>query len=213
MAEHHYDREVVTEHHRRRVDDLEAVVLGATTAHRRLEESLRRWESAPGAPSDPVGAEEGRIVDRVIGELIRGAAEELERLGRSRSDHVAMIRTGDRAEVVAGANRELESMWNRIDRVATERSTARRWRAVEVAHLGLGASVASIDYAVADLPAEFVRRQLRELEMVWSARRSLGLTGLPMAAQRLEPAERLGWLLGVVDVPGLAPSGLADRAE
>lgn len=78
-----------------------------------------------------------------------------------------------------------------------------RQREVEVhrADLGLG-------YEFTDLPADYVRRDLRLMEMLWRARKPMGLTPLPGAALALAPHDRLAWLMGRLDVVGLAPAGL-----
>jgi maleylpyruvate isomerase len=78
-----------------------------------------------------------------------------------------------------------------------------RQREVEVhrADLGLG-------YGFDDMPAEYVRRELRMMEMLWRARKPMGLTPLPEAALRLPPAARLAWMMGRVTVDALPPAGL-----
>ncbi len=78
-----------------------------------------------------------------------------------------------------------------------------RWREVEVhrADLGLG-------YEPADWPAEYVRQDLRWMEMRWNARRPMGMTGLPQAALDAPPHERLAWLLGRTSIGDLEPAGV-----
>lgn len=78
-----------------------------------------------------------------------------------------------------------------------------RQREVEVhrADLGLG-------YGFDDMPGDYVRRDLRLMEMLWRARKPMGLTPLPERALALAPATRLAWMMGRVDVPDLAPAGL-----
>jgi hypothetical protein len=39
--------------------------------------------------------------------------------------------------------------------------------------------------------------------MAWAARRPMGLTDLPAAAQALPPNRRLAWLMGRLDPEGL----------
>jgi len=78
-----------------------------------------------------------------------------------------------------------------------------RRREVEVHRVDLG-----LGYEPADWPAEYVRLELRELEMRWAARRPMGLTGLPPEALALTPYERLAWLLGRQDIDGLEPAGV-----
>ncbi len=67
--------------------------------------------------------------------------------------------------------------------------------------LGLG-------YELADLPDTYVRLELRRLEMLWTARRPMGLTALPPAALQRPPHERLGWLAGRLTIDGLPPTDL-----
>ncbi|MEY2974767.1 MAG: hypothetical protein RIR49_1187 [Actinomycetota bacterium] len=77
-----------------------------------------------------------------------------------------------------------------------------RWREVEVhrVDLGLGASMRDLDHG-------YLRRDLRLLEMLWRARRPMGLTPLPEAVRRLEPHDRLGWFLGRILLDGVEPAG------
>src|SRR5690606_10369634 len=78
-----------------------------------------------------------------------------------------------------------------------------RQREVEVhrADLGLG-------YDFADMPGDYIRRDLRLMEMLWRARKPMGLTPLPTAALRLPPPTRLAWMMGRTDVDGLPPADL-----
>jgi len=78
-----------------------------------------------------------------------------------------------------------------------------RWREVDVHAVDLG-----LGYEPADWPADFVRLQLRDMEMRWNARRPMGLTGLPAEALAVEPATRLAWLFGRVELDGLAPASI-----
>lgn len=78
-----------------------------------------------------------------------------------------------------------------------------RRREVEVHRVDLG-----LGYEPADWPAEYLRLDLRAMEMRWNARRPMGMTGLPQAALDAPPHERLAWLLGRTDLPGLPPAGV-----
>lgn len=132
------------------------------------------------------------------------------------------------ADIEAGARRTWEQL---VDDVATSAAALdRRWEAttqwsgtaemlsgsrprhllpllrqreVEVhrADLGLG-------YGFGDMPGDYVRRDLRLMEMLWRARKPMGLTPLPDAARRLPPATRLAWMMGRTEVDGLAPADL-----
>jgi maleylpyruvate isomerase len=74
----------------------------------------------------------------------------------------------------------------------------KRWREVEVHHADLG-----LGFSFSDWSSGYVRRELHRAEMAWRASQPMGLTGLPAAALALPPPQRLAWLLGRVDVPGL----------
>ena len=78
-----------------------------------------------------------------------------------------------------------------------------RRREVEVHRVDLG-----LGDEPADWPAEYVRLDLRELEMRWATRRPMGLTGLPAEALAVPPHVRLAWLLGRQDIDGLDPAAV-----
>ncbi len=80
---------------------------------------------------------------------------------------------------------------------------ARRWRETEVHHADLG-----FGYTFADMPADFVRPELRRMEMQWQARQPMGLTTLPEAVLHRPPHERLAWLMGRLEIEGVAPAGV-----
>jgi len=80
---------------------------------------------------------------------------------------------------------------------------ALRRREVEVHLVDLDIGVEPDDW-----PDEFVRLELRVMEMRWNARRPMGMTGLPPAALAAPPPLRLAWLFGRRDLPGLEPAGL-----
>lgn len=78
-----------------------------------------------------------------------------------------------------------------------------RQREVEVHRVDLG-----LGYEFADMPPDYVRRDLRVMGMLWAARTPMGLSPLPDAARTLDPATRLAWMMGRVDPEGLEPAGL-----
>jgi maleylpyruvate isomerase len=80
----------------------------------------------------------------------------------------------------------------------------RRLREVVVHHADLGDD----GYTPADWPSDYVREELRRMEMVYNARQPMGVTGLPDAALRSTPLERLCWLLGRGEIDGLEPAGV-----
>lgn len=79
----------------------------------------------------------------------------------------------------------------------------RRWREVSIHYVDL-----DVGYGFEDLPTEYVRRELRMMEMLWNARQPMGMTGLPPRALELSPARRLAWLMGREEAEGLAPAGI-----
>ena len=78
-----------------------------------------------------------------------------------------------------------------------------RWREVEVHWVDLGCG-----HDLHDLDRHYLRSDLRLLEMLWRARRPIGMTPLHADILQIPPHERLGWFLGRVEVDGVPPSGL-----
>jgi maleylpyruvate isomerase len=98
--------------------------------------------------------------------------------------------------------------WGRtVTTVTGERPAAMlpllRQREVEVhrADLGMG-------YGFDDMPADYVRRDLRVMEMLWKADKPMGLTPLPAAALATLPTRRLAWLMGRADIDDIGPAGI-----
>lgn len=78
-----------------------------------------------------------------------------------------------------------------------------RMREVAIHHVDL-----DIGYEFDDLPAEYVRLEIRRMEMLWTARQPMGMTPLPAAALAVAPPERLAWLVGRLVIDGLDPAGI-----
>ncbi len=78
-----------------------------------------------------------------------------------------------------------------------------RQREVELHRIDLG-----LGYEFAALPTDYVRRELRVLEMIWKARQPMGLTQLPAAALALAPTDRLAWFTGRTEPDGLEPAAV-----
>ncbi len=148
----------------------------------------------------------GEVIDRYEG----GGA------GRDRESAAGGARpVGERVDDVAQTLARLERAWaEQTDWSGRSRETrgheipvsdlpAARWREVEVHAVDLG-----LGYEPADWSSEFVRLQLRDMEMRWNARRPMGLTGLPPEALAVDPTTRLAWLFGRVEIEGLAPAGV-----
>lgn len=74
----------------------------------------------------------------------------------------------------------------------------RRLREVSIHHVDLG-----LGYTWNDLPAAFVRAELRAQTMQWASRKPMGLTALPAEALAVPDPLRLAWLLGRAEIPGL----------
>lgn len=115
---------------------------------------------------------------------------------------------------VAASSNELDTRWGAEqdwDSTATMLSGPRprhllpvlRQREVEVHRFDLG-----LGHRFEDMPTDYVRHDLRLMEMLWRARKPMGLTPLPDSALRLPPTTRLAWLLGRCEVEGLPPAGL-----
>ena len=79
----------------------------------------------------------------------------------------------------------------------------RRWREVEVHHADLGLGFTSADWS-----AEYVRRELQRMGMLWASRRPMGMTELPSAALAVSPHHRLAWLFGRTSIDGLGEAGI-----
>ena len=88
------------------------------------------------------------------------------------------------------------------DRAKTQIPVLRQ-REVEVHRVDLG-----LGYEFADMPPDYVRRDLRLMGMLWAARTPMGMSPLPEAALALDPATRLAWMMGRVEPDGLEPAGL-----
>ena len=78
-----------------------------------------------------------------------------------------------------------------------------RQREVEIHRIDLG-----LGYEFAELPADYVRRESRMLEMLWTARQPMGLTRLPDVVLERTPHDRLAWLLGRAEIEGAAPAAI-----
>jgi maleylpyruvate isomerase len=78
-----------------------------------------------------------------------------------------------------------------------------RQREVEIHRVDLG-----LGYEFADMPSGYISKDLRLWEMVWRARKPMGLTPLPPAVLAVPPGERLAWMVGRNEIEGVEPAGL-----
>ncbi len=153
-----------------------------------------------------VAAERGEVIDRYEGGQARRDAEIEAGAPRPAVELVADVRN---TIWTLEQTWSTHTQWDGRSREAQGRELPvrelpfMRWREVEVhrADLGLG-------YEPSDWPAEYVRRDLRLMEMRWNARRPMGMTGLPQAALDAPPHVRLAWLLGRTSIGNLEPAGV-----
>ena len=125
-------------------------------------------------------------------EQVADIQESCERLGAELSSRVADESSWEgTATLLSGAN------------VPRTTLPLLRWREVEVHWVDLGCG-----HNLEDLDSHYLRSDLRLLEMLWRARRPIGMTPLHADILRIPPHERLGWFLGRVEVDGVPPSGL-----
>ncbi len=74
-----------------------------------------------------------------------------------------------------------------------------RWREVEVHHSDL-----ALEFTWQNWSDTYVRLELERQIMLWRSRKPMGMTNVPDVALGLSPRHRLAWLLGRVQVDGLA---------
>jgi maleylpyruvate isomerase len=198
-------------------------VAGAAAAHQRLLATLDGAADAdPRTPS--------RLPGWTVGHV-------LTHLARNAESHIRMLDgltqyeggvDGRAAAIDAGASRDMVALVTDVRRTiwaleqrwasqgdwegvahSTRADVPRaelpflRWRETDVHHVDLG-----LGYDMSDLPSDYVRLELRRLEMVWAARRPMGLTALPAAALAVPPHDRLAWLLGRAPLDDLPPAAI-----
>ncbi len=78
-----------------------------------------------------------------------------------------------------------------------------RQREVEVHRVDLG-----LGHEFADMPARYVRQELRMMDMLWKANKPMGMTPLPDLALQSPPPMRLAWLMGRATIDGLGPAAI-----
>ncbi len=203
--------------------EIDRDVAGAADAHQRL---LAHLDAAPDTDPRAPSLLPDWSIGHVLTHLARNAdsfvrmLDGLPQYERGAEGRAADIEAGSRRgfdELVDDVRRSiwrLETRWStgvdwsaRAPTVAGEVALAevpsRRWRETEVHHADLG-----LGYTFDDLPDQYVRLELRRMEMLWRARRPMGLTSLPPEAVAEPAARRLAWLLGRASIDGLPPAGI-----
>lgn len=210
-------------------DEVVRDVALAADAHRRLLAHLDRLVAADvldvGAPSRLPGWTVGHVITHVthngdshcrmfdaasvgrVGEQYPGGIDV-----RNADIDAGAVRTAHeqveelRASIVRLEQRWAESSWEGrgstlFGEIEVRQLPFLRLREVAIHHVDLGIG-AEFD----DLPAEYLRLELRRMEMLWTARQPMGLTPLPAAALAAPPPQRLAWLMGRADIEGLEPA-------
>lgn len=200
-------------------DDIGDVV----AAHARLVDHLVAID-----PIDPASPSllPDWTVGHVLTHLARNADSQLSMMaGNAQYPHG---RAGREADIEAGSGRSWDELLDDVEQtsaavdeafracrdwsgtvgtITAERPKAMvpflRLREVEVHHADLG-----VGFTFADFPARYLRKELRIMEMLWRARQPMGLTPLPADALALPPATRLAWMMGRIEIDGLAPAHL-----
>ncbi len=154
-------------------------------------------------------AERGDVIDQYPGGIARRNADIEVGAGRPARDILSDLRRSIyELEGTWAAAREAWFGGGRLvtgSEVPISDLPLRRWREVEVHTADLGLRELGFD-GPESWSADYVRHDLAIMSMQWKARGSMGLTDLPVQVLRLDPARRLGWLLGRLDVDGVAPA-------
>ena len=203
---------------------LEAEIDGCVASQRRLIEYLR---SADDLDPRSLSRLPGWTVGHVLTHLARNADSHLEMLSGRPQYHDAATR--DR-EIESGAGRDVRDLIDDVDQSSTELAAAwaaalespnaeaiwsgmatalsgprpmrllplLRWREVEIHRMDLGTG-----FEAGDLDRHYLRCDLRVSEMLWRARRPIGLTPLPQGVLAVPPHLRLLWFLGRHEIDGV----------
>jgi maleylpyruvate isomerase len=78
-----------------------------------------------------------------------------------------------------------------------------RQREVEVHRVDL-----DLGYGFADMPTDYVDRDLIVMETMWASRQPAGTSGLPDEVIAAEPWIRLAWLMGRADIAGVGAAAV-----
>lgn len=152
-------------------------------------------------------AERGEVVGQYQGGVEGRNADIEAGAGRDWDTLVEDVRaTAERLEAVfANQARWDLAMTNSMgDRVEHSDIPYRRLREVLIHHADLGDD----GFTPESWSAEYVREELRRMEMLYNARKPMGTTGLPEEALEAPPLQRLCWLLGRTSIEGVQPAGI-----
>jgi len=153
------------------------------------------------------GAREGRALPQYPGGAAQRNGDIESGSGRSARELVTDVRrTIDTLD--AHWSEIDDDVWQREVEMFTGRAVVadlpfRRWREVMVHLLDL-----DLGFTTNDWPEEYVRSDLRMLQMAWASRRPMGMSNLPSAATAVDDRTRLAWLLGRAEIAGLDPAGI-----
>lgn len=203
--------------------DVAADLADVLVAHATLVERLRSIDPVdPSAPS--------RLPDWTIGHVLTHIARNADSArsmlaGQPQYPHG---RDGRNADIEAGASRSWAELVDDVEltAAAVDEAFAQRaeWegtvetitgsrptgmvpflrlREVLIHRIDLG-----LGFEFSELPARYLRVELRLMEMLWRANKPMGLTPLPDTALALPPAIRLAWMMGRTEIDGLAPAGI-----
>jgi len=212
--------------------DRERWITVATDEHRRLLASLDGLVASDGldvtAPSLLPGWTVGHVLTHVThsgdGHLLMLDAAAHGEVGvqypggrEQRNDGIEQGATRPAGEQLADLRRSIEALearwasmptWNGVGasmggEVAISDLPFLRLREVAIHHADLG-----IGFTFDDLPAAYLREELRRMEMLWASRQPMGMTALPPLALAASPPDRLAWLTGRSMIDGLDPAGV-----
>ncbi len=151
-------------------------------------------------------SERGELVERYPGGIARREGDIEAGAGRPAAEQVADVRASDdRLDAAIAAHTVWDGRSHELSGrvIPVSEIVFLRWREVEVHRYDLG-----LGYRPEDWPSEYARTELTDLTRVWNARRPMGLSGLPAEALAVPEPQRLAWLLGRADIPGLEPAGV-----
>jgi maleylpyruvate isomerase len=126
-------------------------------------------------------------------------------LGASRAWHELVDDVVATSAAVTARMGEIDDWTGTVQTVTAVRPKAAlpvtRRREVEIHRVDLG-----LGYTFADTPSDYLRSELRALTMTWAARQPMGMTSLPAEVVALPEPDRLAWLTGRRDLPGVEPA-------